>query len=450
MKPVSVLAIDIGTSSVRTALFDLSGRRQIPSTAQQTYRIRYTADGGAELDPWTLRTETHRCIRQTLTHLRGPIQAVGTACFWHSVLGADSRGQPLTPIYTWADARCRPQARQLRAEHSERRYHAQTGCMLRTTYWPAKLRWLKKIRATQWLAPADWLLGAPHTSISMASGTGLYDLVKQVWLDWAPHHKLQPIADAPFECPSIFPELTGVPWFPAIGDGAAGNLGSDAIQPGIAAINFGTSAAVRVLNQGIRTPFGFFRYQVDQNRQLIGGAISNAGNLWDWCRRELHSSTLPPRPSAGLTVLPFWVDERAPTWPEEQRGIITGLTLGTTAQDLFQAITNATFYRLAEIASRLPARQFVVSGGLTKSRVDLQRLADVLGEPVRVCPEPEASLRGAAIYVLEKLGATIPALPRGHTLQPRLRFTRQHAVERRRQIQLERSQLNHSPRSGFH
>ncbi len=449
MKSASVLAIDIGTSSVRTALFDLSGRRQIPSTAQQTYSVRYTADGGAELDPRTLRAATHRCIRQTLTHLRGSIQAVGTACFWHSVLGTDSHGQPLTPIYTWADARCRSQARQLRAKYSERRYHAQTGCMLRTTYWPAKLRWLKKIRAAHWLAPVDWLTGAPHTSISMASGTGLYDLANHDWLDLAPRHKLLPIADTPFQCP-IFPELAGVPWFPAIGDGAAGNLGSDATQSGIAAINFGTSAAVRVLNQATRTPFGFFRYQVDQNRQLIGGAISNAGNLWDWCRREFRSPIPPPRPPVGLTVLPFWVDERAPTWPEDRRGIIADITLGTTAQDLFQAITNATFYRLAEVASRLPAHEFVVSGGLAKSRVDLQRLADVLGVPVRVCIEPEASLRGAAVYALEKLGARIPALPRGLTLQPRLRFTLQHAVARRRQIQLERSQGDQPPRLGFH
>ena len=449
MKPVSVLAIDIGTSSVRTALFDLSGHRQISSTAQQTYRIRYTADGGAELDPQTLRAATYRCIRQTLTRRRGSIQAVGTACFWHSLLGTDSTGQPLTPIYTWADARCRPQARQLRVEHSERRYHAQTGCMLRTTYWPAKLRWLKKIRAAHWLAPADWLTGAPHTSISMASGTGLYNLAKQNWLNWAPHHKLLSIADTSFQCP-IFPELAGVPWFPAIGDGAAGNLGSDAMQPGVAAINFGTSAAVRVLNHTPRTPFGFFRYHVDADRQLIGGAISNAGNLWDWCRRELRPPIPPPRPPTGLTVLPFWVDERAPTWPEDRRGAITGLTLGTTAQDLFQAITNATFYRLAEVANRLPADQFVVSGGLAKSRVDLQRLADVLGVPVRVCTEPEASLRGAAVFALEKLGARIPALPRGLTLQPQLHFTRQHAVERRRQIQLERSQGEHPAQAGFH
>ena len=282
----------------------------------------------------------------------------------------------------------------------------------------------------------------------MASGTGLYDLRHHDWLDWAPRHKLLPVADISFPS-SKFSELAGVPWFPAIGDGAAGNLGSDATQPGIAAINFGTSAAVRVLTQSTPAPFGFFRYRIDASRQLVGGAISNAGNLWEWCRRELRPPDAPAHRSTGLTVLPFWVDERAPTWPEDHRGTITGLTLGTTSQELFQAITNAPFYRLAEIASRLPADQFVVSGGLAKSRADLQRLADILGQPVRVSAEPEASLRGAAIFALEKIGEQISVLRRGITLLPRLRFTRQHAAERLRQIQLEKYQRSRPACSDF-
>ena len=436
MKPVSVLAIDLGTSSVRTALFDLQGKRQFNSTAQQTYRVHYSATGGAELDPHTLRTAAHRCLRQTLQHNRGYLLGVGVSCFWHSVLGTDRTGRPVTPIYTWADSRCQPQAQQLRAERSERRYHAQTGCMLRASYWPAKLRWLKKIRACRWLAPADWLFGAPHTSFSMASGTGLFDLASGDWVDWAPHSQLLPVTDAPFRCPT-FPELADVAWFPAIGDGAAGNLGSDATAPATAAINFGTSAAVRILSQAGRAPFGFFRYQVDHQRQLIGGAISNAGNLWEWCRRELQPNQPRITPPGGLTVLPFWVSERAPTWPEEKRGAITGLTLGTTATDIFQAVTAATFYRLAEIADRLPATQYVVSGGLAKSRVDLQRLADVLGRAVRVCPEPEASLRGAAVFVLNKFGIPVPPLPAGHAFRPRRTLTALHRAARRRQVQLE-------------
>ena len=446
MKPASVLAIDIGTSSVRSALFNLHAAPQVDSTARQSYRLHYTADGGAELNPVALRAATHRCLRQTLQHRHGPILAVGVSSFWHSLLGTDARGKPVTPIYTWADSRCRLEARQLRTEFDERRYHAQTGCMLRAAYWPAKLRWLKRVRAARWLAPAEWLTGAPHTSLSMASGTGLFDLSHAAWTTWAPRAQLLPVSDAPFRC-ALIPELANVAWFPAIGDGAAGNLGSGATQPGLAAINFGTSAAVRVLAQNGRAPFGLFRYRLDCDRQLIGGAISNAGNLWEWCRRHLRATNPPAFQPSRLTVLPFWVSERAPTWPEELRGAIVGLTLATTADEMFQAISDATFYRLAEIARRLPVDKFVVSGGLARSSVDLQRLANVLGREVGVCAEPEASLRGAAVFVLEKLGVTVPVLPVKRVLQPDRRLTAQHAKARQRQMELEQSQTRMDHRS---
>ena len=165
MKPACVLALDLGTSSVRTALFDQRGRRLVATTAQQLYRVTYTADGGAELDPATLRNATRRCLRQTLRRHPGPVLAVGVSCFWHSLLGTDARGRPVTPIYTWADARCRPAAAWLRATRSERRYHAQTGCMLRASFWPAKLRWLRQTRVARWVSTAEWLTGAPHMSL---------------------------------------------------------------------------------------------------------------------------------------------------------------------------------------------------------------------------------------------------------------------------------------------
>jgi gluconokinase len=92
---------------------------------------------------------------------------------------------------------------------------------------------------------------------------------------------------------------------------------------------------------------------------------------------------------------------------------------------------------LAQIAELLPIRKFVVSGGIQKSPADMQRLADVLGRSLIVCSEPEASLRGAAVYALEKLGVAVPPPPAGRVIHPRLRFTRQYIVARRRQQRLE-------------
>lgn len=472
-----VLAIDIGTSSLRTALFDGRARRFVDTTAQQAYRLRETSDGGAELSPQTLRrtflqclTKTLRCYHTDRTLRSCPIIAVGMSCFWHSLLGTDERGRTLTPIYTWADSRCRDDAAQLRAEFSERAIHARTGCMLRSSYWPAKLVWLRRTqprlfaRVKCWMSPAEWLqravCGEAGCSYAMASGTGLFnpstlrwdaELLKRCHVSPQTFH---PLTEGPLPLSARFqgefPDLRDALWFPAIGDGAAGNLGSGAVTPGSAALNFGTSAAIRLMTHARRgrAPFGLFCYRVDAERVVIGGAVSNAGNLRAWCLRELNLPSDPhelerailaaPKKEGGLTVLPFWASERAPTWPEELHGVIVGLTHSTSALDVLRATQEAVFHRLMQIADLLPARRFVVSGGIQKSRAELQLLADVLGQTVIVCSEPESSLRGAAVYALEKLGVTAPSPPAGRVIHPRRQFSRHYAIAGKRQQELER------------
>ena len=471
-----ILAIDIGTSSLRTALFDTRARRFIQTTAQQAYPLRVTADGGAELSPATLRRTLFDCLAKALRARRAdrtlrvrPISAAGTSCFWHSLLGVDKSGRTLTPIYTWADSRCHEDAAKLRAEFSERAIHARTGCMLRASYWPAKLLWLRRTqpkvftRVSHWMSPAEWLqrelCGEAQCSYAMASGTGLFNPSTLRWdkvllrrCHISPG-KLNTLGEEPLRLSSRmerkFPELHETLWFPAIGDGAAGNLGSGATKPGVAALNCGTSAAIRVVSHDrrARVPFGLFRYRVDAKRTLIGGAVSNAGNLRAWCLRELKLPSDPkqleralaarPSPAHGLTVLPFWVSERAPTWPEDLHGAIVGLKNSTSAMDILQATREAIFQRLAQIAELLPIQKFIVSGGIQKSPSDMQRLADVLGSSVIACGEPEASLRGAVVFALEKQGVTAPPPPAGRLIRPRLQFTRQHLETRRQQEQLE-------------
>jgi gluconokinase len=251
----------------------------------------------------------------------------------------------------------------------------------------------------------------------------------------------------------ICPRLRGVPWFPAIGDGAASNLGSGATRPGLAAINVGTSAALRVMREGREAyaPPGLFCYRVDAARYLVGGAVSNAGNLRAWCVRELR---LPddhlieaelakrPGPVSTLHALPFWTAERAPTWNEDAKGALLGLTQHTTALDILQAVTEAGYQRLARIAELVlsdegRAPKFIVSGGIQRSPQALQRLADVLGHPVHPNDEMEASIRGAAIDVIEKLGLPAPAGKFGRPVKPRRRYMRLYAENRARQRELE-------------
>lgn len=475
-----ILALDLGTSSTRTALFDTAAQRLPETTAQQTYPLLTSVDGAAELEPGVLLSAVRRCLEQTMQRyrsdatLRGrPIAGIAVSCFWHSLVGCDAKGTALTNIITWADSRCREDAAKLREELGEKVTHARTGCMIRASFWPAKLVWLhrtarRKFAAVkQWMSPAEWLqltfAGDANCAIGMATGTGLFSPGKLTWDDTvlqrcnvAPN-QLRPISDEPTpvrgQLATQFPELKDVPWFPGIGDGAASNLGSGATRPGLAAINVGTSAALRVMRDRgeVKAPFGLFCYRVDAQRFLVGGAVSNAGNLRAWCLRELK---LPseveletelakrPGPDHGLVVLPFWTAERAPTWNEEATGQIHGITQHTTSIDLLQAITEATYHRLARIAEPLLATEkttpkFIVSGGIQRSATAMQRLADVLGQTIYPNDEMEASIRGAAIYALEKLGYEIADVQVGKPVKSRAKFAKLYAAEREKQRALE-------------
>jgi gluconokinase len=479
-----ILALDLGTSSCRSALFDARGRRHLATTAQQTYQLRSDKDGKAELDADTVLKAMRACIGATLAaqegddKLRGrQVAGVGTSCFGHSLVGTDGQGRALTPIITWADSRNRDAAAALRARHDERESHARSGCMIRASFWPAKLRWLAQAepalvkRVRQWMSPAEWIYqrfcGEVRIAHGMATGTGLYNpatraydpaLLRQAGVS---ARLLPAIGDEPLhllpELAEQWPTLRDAHWFPAVFDGAASNLGSGATRPGYAAINVGTSAAVRIMyrtgkGSPAQAPFGLFCYRVDAERHLIGGAISNAGNLRAWCLRELQLPSDPDiieevlakrrTPDHGLLVLPFWTAERAPTWREDVSGTVVGVTQATTALDLLQAITEASYHRLATIIGCIPkvdrGTRFIVGGGIQKSPSSLQRLADVLGRPLTALDEPEASLRGAAVFALEKLGQGDRLAPvTGRTVKPDAGRAKRYAAERARLAALE-------------
>ncbi|PYI94060.1 MAG: carbohydrate kinase [Verrucomicrobia bacterium] len=469
-----VLAIDIGSSSTRSALFDDKARMVNGTDARREYAVEYSADGGAELSPFRLRQAARNCVRETLQAHRAsgfrkvPVIGVSGSAFWHSLLGLDGNGRPLTPIFTWADSRCARDAIQLREQFDERKIHAQTGCMLRASFWPAKLCWFRRTngnlfrKVVRWVSPADWIFeeifGTGASSPSMASGTGLYDLRTKKWHEDLRQacevgiEKLTVITETPRRAIS-FPGLREAQVFTAVGDGAAGNLGCGANGGGRIAINLGTSAAVRIM-EGPRTaripiPFGLFRYAVDGERTVMGGAISNAGNLRRWCARELRldeneENSLGRKAAAGdrLIVLPFWIAERAPTWPEKLRGTIVGLTQSTDSAAIFRATTTAVFYRLAEILALIEktrgrATEIIVSGGAVHSAATLALLADALGRDLCVSRDAEASLRGAARYVLEKLGSQSGPGRKPRRVRHDRRLAEKHRVRRARQAALE-------------
>ena len=113
------------------------------------------------------------------------IELIAVSCFWHSLVGVDESGQATTPVFGWADNRSAAAATDLRSNLNEPEVHARTGCRLHPSYWPAKLLRLRNEepdlfqRTTTWLSFAEYLtldlFGETAVSVSMASGTGLFN-----------------------------------------------------------------------------------------------------------------------------------------------------------------------------------------------------------------------------------------------------------------------------------
>jgi gluconokinase len=189
----------------------------------------------------------------------------------------------------------------------------------------------------------------------------------------------------------------------------------------------GTSGALRLLYESERPQPkpGLFLYAVDERRVVEGGALSDGGNLHDWLEQTLAdaSGSLAERDPRdhGLVFLPFLGGERSTGWNPHARGTIHGLTFATTPLDLRQAAYEGVAFRFAAIADLLPDVRDVVATGaaLLHDRDWIQIMADALARPVTVSAVPEASLRGAAVLALERLGHEVGEAPIAEVVEPR-------------------------------
>jgi gluconokinase len=236
----------------------------------------------------------------------------------------------------------------------------------------------------------------------------------------------QPQTDLRPEYAARWPEFRGIPWYPALGDGACNNIGSGCTEPGRFALMVGTSGAMRAVLQTPRMtiPDGLWCYRADRQRFVLGGALSDGGGVFAWMERnlalppvaELESQIAAMTPGAhGLTVLPLFAGERSTGWNADARAAIAGLSTHTSAVEILRAALEGVALRFRDIFDIMQAKlgtpvEVVASGGaLLHSPAWTQMMADALGRPVALCIEKEATGRGAALLCLERLGAITSA-----------------------------------------
>ncbi|MBK7391857.1 MAG: gluconokinase [Chloracidobacterium sp.] len=444
MEKSLILALDIGTSSVRASIFNDAAEPLRGMSVKIERTLDTTDDGGSEIDADEAFAQVVAAIDALLEKsekLKGEITHVAACSFWHSLMGIDAKGKPTTKVLGWADTRSREYSGVLKKSFDESETHNRTGAHFHSSFWPAKLLWFKNERSdvfektAKWLSFSDYvalkLFGTATTSISMGSGTGIFDIRKCKWdakllkaLKISPDNlpEISETDSTTFKLNKTFakrwPQLAHAKWSLAIGDGAADHIGSCGFGKSGASLMVGTSAAMRVAFRGkppAKIPDGLWCYRVDRERVIIGGALSDGGNLYSLIKQRFHLPSnvdkllLSREAPDDLVVIPFFFGERSTGYDENARGAIIGLTATHDGIDVLLAAMEGVAFRLDDIYQRLKKvvkiTDIVASGGaLRDSPVWTDIIASVLGEKLLVNDTPEASSRGAVLLALETTG----------------------------------------------
>lgn len=460
-----ILVVDVGSSSLRAMLFDKQARAVPGALARKSYSVRGGADGGAELDPDLMFEAFVGALDEVLGNARTEgITHVAASSLASNILAVDEGGEPLTPAYLYSDTRDASAVEELRRMTDWGPIYARTGCPLHTSYLPARFWWLKNTMPDQFTRAAHWLslheffllrlFGRCVVSHSLASWTGLFNRQALDWDDevmdlvGVSRQQMSPVAPISKSLTGLsssyrerWPVLAEAGFFPAIGDGAAANIGSGCADQNRVAVTVGTSGAVRVVIPGDASNFpipnGLWLYSVDERRGVLGGSLNNGGNVFAYLRdtlrlpedgiQERDLAALEPD-THGLTVLPFFAGERSPGYHGGARAAIVGLNLKTSPVEILRATFEALAYRIAAIFSLmresiLAPREIIASGSaLLHSPTWVQIIADVLGQAVTMSGEEQATARGAALLALEAEGtirdAGEPANVFGKVFQP--------------------------------
>ena len=427
--PTPVIALDLGTSSVRALACDDRGEPIEGIVARRAVPPHQDATGAGELDPARYLAALGECLDelQAAGAMQG-VATVATSSQWHSVLALDPRRRPASPALTWLDTRAVAHTQPADPDG----YHRSTGSWVHPLYWTTKIPWLTERLDRRDLAftgiteyVREQLLGAPAISVSMASGSGMLDVDSGRWHDEAlalagiradsvPEVSEEPARLLP-EFARRWPALAAADWMPATGDGATSTVGAGCGDATSAGVTVGTSAAIRVVHEvgTDRVPEldpALWRYRVDADRMLTGAAVSSGGVLHEWLTGLLGDVREPADPpgaaSAGVSVIPMHAGSRPPVTMPAGSGVVAGLSLRTRPDALVAATYEGVALELLRSLTLLD-RSFgrtlsvVLGGGAVAASAWWRRaFAATFARDVRYQVHPEVGARGAALVAL--------------------------------------------------
>jgi glycerol kinase len=446
-----ILALDQGTTSSRSLLFDEKGA--VLGIAQKEFKQHYPQPGWVEHDAHEIWESQFATLAEVLAKARidpSQLAAIGitnqreTTVVWNR-----TTGEPIAPAIVWQDRRTASYCDALRRQGKASLLQQKTGLILDAYFSATKLKWiLDEVPGARAQAAAgqlafgtidSWLIykltkGAVHaTDVSNASRTLLFNIHT---LQWDP--ELLELFDIP---PSVLPVVmpssgfigectvipgARIPIAGVAGDQQAALFGQLCTEEGMVKNTYGTGCFM-LMNTGQQAIASQHQllttiaWQIDgQTTYALEGSVFIGGAVVQWLRDELkviHSApdieTLAAsvKSTDGVYVVPAFTGLGAPHWSAHARGAVFGITRGTNHAHIARAALDSIAYQSADLLSamqadaRIPIRELRVDGGATANDMLMQFQANLLDCQVVRPVITETTAMGAAF--LAGLGAGI-------------------------------------------
>lgn len=425
---MSILVIDVGTSSVRAAV--VAADATVGAVNRAPLPPSTPAPGLVEFDAEEMATEALAVAGAALAEA-GPVRAVGITNQRASAVVWDAAtGKPLGPGIGWQDLRTAGTCLELQGE----------GIRLAPNETATKVAWLLdnfdpvRSRDLRWGTVDSWIAwklteGRAHaTDPSNAAITGLLASSGERWNTGLAERLGIPASSTPrlVDSAGILAPATALPGAPPIagliGDQQASLVGQGCTRPGLAKITFGTGAMLDMFVGDTspafdkRGPSGCYRVIAWRKEGVLGwgleATVLSAGTAVEWLVDDMEMLSSPEESAAvagrcsdsgGVVMVPALLGLGTPGWDFGARGALLGLTRGSTRAQVVRAVLEGVAHRgvdLLEAAERDSGRSIAsirVDGGMAANDVFVQALADAAGRPVEVSPQLEATTLGAGL-----------------------------------------------------
>ncbi len=439
-----IIAIDQGTTSTRSIVFDNKLRRV--GVSQQEFAQHFPQSGWVEHDPndiWRTAEQTVRGALADASKVASDVAAIGITNQRETIVIWDREsGRPVHRAIVWQDRRTADRCAALLAQGCEGLVRRKTGLVIDPYFSATKIAWmLDNIDGLRTSAEAGrlafgtvdtWLIwnltgGKVHaTDASNAARTLLFDIHVRQWDDelldlfGVPRSMLPEVLDCAAEFGTTDPALFGaaIPIRGVAGDQQAALIGQACFEPGMIKSTYGTGCFA-VLNTGsepvvsnnrLLTTIG---YQLDgKPTYALEGSIFIAGAAVQWLRDGLKIIThagdtqaMAQKADQGhhVYLVPAFVGLGAPHWDAEARGAIFGLTRNSGPAELARAALESVGYQTRDLLEAMrkdwpqaDTKVLRVDGGMTASDWTMQFLSDILGVPVDRPKMLETTALGAA------------------------------------------------------